>query len=53
MAGTWIWKGIPVKNLEKCPWAFAPASAQANARAKVKGGGIIPESGCEVGMAWV
>ena len=29
-----------------------PAFARAYARAKVKGGGVIPESGCEVGVAW-
>ena len=30
-----------------------PAYARANAGAKVKGGGVIPESGCEVGVAGV
>ena len=28
-------------------------NVQAYAGAKVKGGGVIPESGCEVGVAWV
>ena len=47
---------FPSKTLRNVP-AFARASAQAyaraNARAKVEGGGVIPESGCEVGVAWV
>ena len=29
------------------------AFAWANARAKAKGGGVIPESGREVGVAWM
>ena len=48
-----IWKGIPVKTLRSVPAfarAFAQAYARANAGAKVKGGGVIPESGCEVGV---
>ena len=45
---------FPSKTLINVP-AFARALAQAyareNAGAKVKGGGVIPESGCEVGVA--
>ena len=47
---------FPSKTLRNVPAfarAFAQAYARANARAKAKGGGVIPESGCEVGVAWV
>ena len=43
---------FPSKTLRNVS-AFAQAYARANAGAKVKGGGVIPESGCEVGVAWV
>ena len=43
---------FPSKTLRDVP-AFARAYAWANARAKAKGGGAIPESGCEVGVARV
>ena len=47
---------FPSKTLRNVPAfarAFAQAYARASAGAKVKGGGVIPESGCEVGVAWV
>ena len=47
---------FPSKTLKNVPafaWAFAQTYARANAGAKVKGGGVIPESGCEVGAAWM
>ena len=40
---------FPSKTLRNVP-AFARAFAQAYAQAKEKGGGVIPESGCEVGV---
>ena len=45
---------FPSKTLRNVPAfarAFAQAYARANAQAKEKGGGVIPESGCEVGVA--
>ena len=42
-----------LRNVPAFAQAFAQAYARANAGAKVKGGGVIPESGCEVGVTWV
>ena len=44
---------FPSKTLRNVPAfarAFAQAYARANAQAKEKGGGVIPESGCSVGV---
>ena len=43
--GIWYGRVFPSKTLRNVP-AFAQAYARANARAKEKGGGVIPESGC-------
>ena len=40
---------FPSKTLRNVP-AFAQAYAQINAWVKEKGGGVIPESGCGVGV---
>ena len=42
-----------LRNVSAFARAFAQAYARENVGAKVKGGGVIPESGCEVGVAWV
>ena len=42
-----------LRNVKAFARAFAQAYARANAQAKEKGGGVIPESGCEVGVAWM
>ena len=39
-----------MRNVPAFARAFAQAYAQANAQAKEKGGGVIPESGCGVGV---
>ena len=47
---------FPSKTLRNVPAfarAFALAYARANAQAKEKGGGVIPECWCEVGVAWM
>ena len=44
----WYGRVFPSKTLRN-----VPAFARANAQAKEKGGGVIPESGCEVGVAWM